>query len=97
MHYKNSDKSIAVIAEKTTVAHLLEGSGRCDKRRRVAVTLIRAAARVNLRSESYDRDLAADADFCTEWRPARLHPPPISLRISLCFFSPEGSRFGTPL
>ncbi|MGB7668136.1 MAG: hypothetical protein WBL66_12840, partial [Candidatus Acidiferrales bacterium] len=59
MHYKNSDKSIAVIAEELGVAYLLEGSVRRNKGRiRVTVTLIRAADQVNLWSESYDRDLA---------------------------------------
>lgn len=59
MHYKNSDKSIAVLAEELGVAYLLEGSVRRNKGRiRVTVTLIRAADQVNLWSESYDRDLA---------------------------------------
>ncbi|MFZ0639672.1 MAG: hypothetical protein WAN33_13570 [Candidatus Acidiferrales bacterium] len=59
MHYKNSDKSIAVIAEELGVTYLLEGSVRRNKGRiRVTVTLIRAADQVNLWSESYDRDLA---------------------------------------
>jgi TolB-like protein/Tfp pilus assembly protein PilF len=59
MHYKDTDKGVAVIGCELGVDYLLEGSIRCCKdHARVTVTLSRATDQVIVWSQSYDRELA---------------------------------------
>lgn len=57
-HFKGTNEDLAVIGEKLNVATLLDGSVRKSGNRvRISVQLVKAADRVQLWSETYDRSL----------------------------------------